>query len=274
MKSFEFEHWDDGRLIVNRASANILSENGLTSFDSLMNYEGGTVAKNLLRERTTTRIELPDSDGGQQAFYIKRHGPSPWKEHIKPFFRLTRPILGARNEWNAMIRFHEVGIPTMTPVALGEHGKHSFVLTKSIEGCQKLSEWIPNHHSQDAVEPEDDLRQIIDTVADIARTMHDAGMHHQDFYLTHLMVSKAEDDRRTFVIDLGRVQQHRRLSRRWIVKDLAQLNYSASMVNPELRQRFLESYLGRPIAPADRGFVRQIERKSLAIARHSRKNRL
>ncbi|MCH7990459.1 MAG: hypothetical protein IID46_15065, partial [Planctomycetes bacterium] len=112
MKNFEFEHWDQGRMIVNREAADLLRERKLCNFESLYEFAGGTVAKNLLRERTTTRIELAGQDGTQHAFYLKRHAAAPWKEHIKPFLRFTRPILGARNEWNAILHFHEIGIPT------------------------------------------------------------------------------------------------------------------------------------------------------------------
>ena len=41
------------------------------------------------------------------------------------------------------------------------------------------------------------LRKIVAGVADVARTMHAAGMHHQDFYLTHLMVPQSGAPRRS-----------------------------------------------------------------------------
>ena len=119
--------------------------------------------------------------------------------------------------------------------------------------------------------------------------MHAAGLHHQDFYLTHLMVpldaicatplpaadrSPAPDGLRIQVLDLGRVRWQRRLSRRWIVKDLAQLDYSAPHFAASERMRFLAAYLGRRVETADRALIRRILRKSRAIARHSKKNGL
>ena len=280
MKNFEFERWDHGRLVVNCASADILRSSGFTTFDSLMHFEGGTVAKNLLRQRTTTRIELPNRES-REAFYIKRHGPSPWKEYLKPLLRMTRPILGARHEWEAMIRFHKLGIPTMIPVALGESRRDSFVVTKSIEGCSKLSHWMQTYWQRTERADIHKTRQLIEDVARIARTMHSAGLHHQDFYLTHLLMPQGDaqpglhnDQPGIYVIDLGRVCCRKRLAWRWIVKDLAQLNYSADLVTHSDRQRFLKAYLGRPLRSEDRKFVRRILRKSEAIARHSRKHRL
>ena len=264
-------------MIVNREAADLLRECGLRSFESLFQFEGGTIAKNLLRERTTTRIELTGQDCKQHAFYLKRHAPAPWKEQIKPFLRLTRPILGARNEWNAILRFHDIGIPTMTPVALGESGSSSFLMTNSIEGCEKLSHWMEAHHdnsnrNRNQHDPETD--RIVDELAAIARSMHTVGMHHQDFYLTHFLRPLQNANRPIHVIDLGRVRKRKYLAKRWIIKDLAQLNYSAHLFSEKHRKRFLEAYFERPLEEIDRGFIRKIQRKTAAIARHSRKNRL
>jgi hypothetical protein len=77
-----------------------------------------------------------------------------------------------------------------------------------------------------------------------------------------------------FVIDLGRVRRRRRLGRRWIVKDLAQLNFSAPWLSQQDRTQFLTTYLGRPLSATDRPLIRRIERKTAAIARHTRKNHL
>lgn len=275
MKSFEFETWDAGRLTVNRECADVFRANGLTTFDSLMNYAGGTVAKNVLRERTTTRFDILNRHGVSQAFYIKRHGRPPWKEYVKPLFRLTTPILGARNEWNAILRFHELGIPTMVPVCLGDDGKTSFLVTRSLEGFQKLSEWMTSHLA--SLPKNGDIakvRGILHRVAEIARTMHNAGLHHQDFYLTHLLLPLDESAAGIHVIDLGRVRSKQTLGTRWIVKDLAQLNYSAHCVSRSDRKRFLNAYLGHRTTRQDRRLLTRIEKKSQAIARHSRKNSL
>ena len=269
---FELESWDQGRLIVNAAFAGVLRDAGLTTFEAVWSYSGGRVAKNLLRERTTTRIELPDHHGGETVLYLKRHAPPPWKEYIKPLVRLRRPILGARHEWNAILRFHEIGVHTMTPAALGRSGRRSLLLTEAIQSCRKLSDLAAACELKNTRASR--LDSFLTRIAAAARMMHAAGLHHQDFYLTHLLVPEPDDGTTLFVIDLGRVQRRRRLARRWIVKDLAQLNYSAAVVGDADRRRFLELYLNRPLTSADARLVRQIERKTRAIARHSHKNRL
>jgi heptose I phosphotransferase len=273
VKSFAFDGWDGGRLTVNRQFAPLLTRHGLTTFDAIADFSGGQVAKNVLRERTTTRLDLADADGTPRTLYLKRHArPRIW-ELIKPLFRLTRPIVGARNEFEAILRFHEVDIATMVPVALGEAGGRSFLVTEGIAGCDKLTAWMQTHKHALRNGELAALRDIVAGVADAARAMHAAGLHHQDFYLTHLMVPQTAAGP-IHVLDLGRAQFHPRLARRWIVKDLAQLNYSAAGISASDRLRFLTRYLGHRPTRNDRALVTHIVLKSRAIARHTRKNGL
>jgi lipopolysaccharide core heptose(I) kinase len=277
VKSFAFDNWDGGRLTVNREFSPILGHNGLTTFDALMEYSAGQFAKNVLRERTTTRLELNSGSGDPKVFFLKRHSRPPLVEFVKPWLRLQRPILGARNEWEAILRFHEAGIATMIPVTLGQSRGQSFLLTAAIEGCRKLSEWMNEQTGTLCNGQRQTWQYAITGVADVARTMHAAGLHHQDFYLTHLMLpfsKKGEQRDKIHVLDLGRVRWHRRLSSRWIIKDLAQLDYSATRASKSDRLRFLTTYFGRRPQIGDRRLIRRIQRKSRAIARHSLKNSL
>ena len=273
MKRFDFSDWDGGRLRVNLAFAELLAARGLTSFRAFRELPISEVTKNLRSDRVTSRIVLDDG-GRERAFYIKRHGPAPWREYAKALVRLRWPIVGAENEWSAILRFHHVGIPTMTPVVLGRDGRHSFLMTEAIEGCVKLSDWLETHLAEvgDADRSPPETRELIAAVARVARTMHRAGMHHQDFYAGHLLTPA--DRPEVHVIDLGRVRTQCRLSRHWIVKDLAQLHYSTRSLSRGDRIRFLRAYLGRPLRNADRQLIRQVESKAAAIARHSKKNSL
>ena len=302
---FELDHWDDGRLVVNHAFANLLRRQHWTTFAVIWSRTAeAAVAKNLRTDRVTLRFTLDDA-GHERTFYIKRHGRSAWKEYIKPLLSLRWPILGARNEWNALLAFHEAGLPTMTPVAVGQHGSNSFLITEALENCTKLSELTRDsdsdpamreeHPQVDAHSPHDvdsplatdhqtvphpvpNRRVLVERVAQTTQRMHRAGLHHQDYYLGHLLLPNAaatgETLDRIYVIDLGRVRQQRPLSRRWIVKDLAQLNYSARDASLTERVRFLREYLGRKIGPADKKLIENIAAKTAAIARHSRKNSL
>ena len=288
MTTFTLQTWDEGRLIVNLDHAARLWNARLATFDALWNHAGGTVAKNLLKERTTTRIEVTDTQGESHAYFLKRHTRPPFKEYLKPLLRLTWPILGARPEWDAILRFHAAGIPTMTPVALGQSHGNSFLLTAAIEGCRKLSHVMDElrvdaAHTQPPrpagllprrAERPAFASTVRQSIARSARTMHAHGLHHQDFYLGHLMIPASGKPDPLYVIDLGRVQHQKRLAQRWVVKDLAQLNYSAHGATRAERLRFMSEYLDRPLTEADRPLIRRIATKTERIARHSKKNRL
>ncbi|VAX42745.1 hypothetical protein MNBD_PLANCTO02-301 [hydrothermal vent metagenome] len=284
---FTFEKWDDNKLIVNKTFAEYFQAAELTTFDALMNYSKTEVAKNLLQERVTSRFCLQDNAGNKKSFFIKRHSPSPLKEYIKPLFRFRLPILGAKTEWDALLRFHAEGIPTMMPVLFGQSKRYSLLVTEALEDCLKLSDWMNNSLSDRSQNCSPQTEQLIKQTATIARTMHQAGMHHQDFYLGHLLMKQEPQPQEAqpqktaqstlpdiHVIDLGRACYRPRLATRWIVKDLAQLDYSASQFTKEERILFMESYLNRPLNSRDNALIHRIQRKSAAIARHSKKNRL
>lgn len=275
MKSIEFDRLDGGRLIVNRAFRGALHDGGLLSFEAIMDPGLGLAVKATLSHRTTVRLDL-ETPGPPRAFYIKRHGPAPIREYFKPLIRLRRPLIGARDEWEALLRFRALGIPTMTPVAFGCEGRRSFVMTEALEGCTRLSTWVDGHGSGANRAARIESARLALALADIARTMHGAGLHHQDFYLNHFLRrdgAHADGERggAVYVIDLGRVRRYGWPALRWIVKDLAQLEFSADGVGRTDRMRFLKAYLGRPRSASDRLMLRLVHGKARAIARRQRR---
>ncbi len=276
---FEIVHWDQGRLAVNCQFAGLFAANGMTTFDALFNRLPGEVVREV-DNRVTTHVRLVGQTG-ELAFYLKRHWPPSLKQRLRPLLRGKRPLLGARHEWDAILRFHAVGLPTMTPVAFGQSRGRSLVMTQDLRAEQTLLDWV----NESAAEPGSTRRassaglrglqrRIENRVAAMARTMHECGMHHQDFYLNHLLCCGEIEDIDIRIIDLGRVRQLRRLSERWIIKDLAQLDFSARRLGCYDRLRFLRLYLGRPFRPEDRQLVRRIAAKSRRIASHTARHGL
>jgi hypothetical protein len=101
-------------------------------------------------------------------------------------------------------------------------------------------------------------------------------VNHQDFYLGHFFIpaeQPLEGEPRLFLVDLQRLERRRAVPRRYVVKDLAQLLYSADQF-PQLSRtdklRFLRFYLGeRPLSPRANGLARAVIAKAGRIARHS-----
>jgi heptose I phosphotransferase len=257
--------WDDGRLLVNRQFAALLRAQSLTTFAAVFGLARGEIVRRA-GPRETRRLTLPAPAGGTEILYVKRHAAPRWRDRIMPLLHFSRPIHGARNEWDAILRFIEMGIPTMTPVAFGESGECSLLVTQGVPARCNLLEL--------AASGEANWDELIPRVAEITRRMHAAGFHHQDFYLNHLLLCEGAGPPEVRVIDLGRARQRRKLSSRWIIKDLAQLEFSARSLSCRERLRFLRLYLGRSTTPGDRRLIRSIRVKARRIAQHTAKHDL
>jgi heptose I phosphotransferase len=117
-------------------------------------------------------------------------------------------------------------------------------------------------------------REMIQEIAAITRRMHTMGFNHRDFYCGHLFVRKDGDRNEWRVLDLQRVDRRKWFRRRWIVKDLAAIYFSAPrpMITRTDCMRFLVHYLGSPErVRTSRRLLRQIVRKTDRIHRHDRK---
>lgn len=263
--------WDEGRLLVQADFAPLLQRHGLTTFDAIAARTVDSIARQV-GERVTGRFAL-DDDGTSRGFYLKRHGPPRWQEWLKAWLRLTWPVLGARAEWQAMLWFRELGVPAPLPVALGEANGRSFTVATAIEPHIRLDHWCEDSASDAECRGSRRRREWLIKLARLVRRLHTAGLHHQDLYLCHLLLTSDRPEEIS-VIDLGRVRRHRRLAQRWIVKDLSQLHYSSPHATRADRLRFLQEYLGRPLKHADRSLLEAIDQKAERIRRHTQRHGL
>jgi len=256
----------------------LLQQNGLQNLSDFMTFSGGRVLKSL-PARTILKLELPWREG-TKTFFLKRHrGRIRPGEIIRAFFSGFSRSWG-RKEWEAIQAFREHGIPTLTAVAAGEKVsgwmQESFLMTEELEGFQNLELFLKKEfHPPLSREQIREKRLLIQAVARIARTMHDAGFNHRDFYCCHLFIRvSAIEGRELRVLDLQRVDRRRWFRSRWIMKDLAALNYSApfSVITKTDRLRFLCSYLEGSVEPVRlRSLIRQVAHKTERIGKHDRK---
>ncbi|WP_312933062.1 lipopolysaccharide core heptose(I) kinase RfaP [Stutzerimonas nitrititolerans] len=204
-----------------------------------------------LEGRRTLRNEV---DG--RGYFVKIHRGIGWGEIVKNLLTAKAPVLGAGQEWRAIQRLHEVGVPTMTAVAYGERGsnpatQHSFIITEELAPTISLEDFAANWLEQP---PAPTLkRALIAEVAQMAGTMHRAGVNHRDFYICHFLLHTDKpvtaDDFRLSLIDLHRAQTRAATPRRWRNKDLAGLYFSALNIGLTRRDklRFLRGYFQRPL---------------------------
>ncbi|ALO44998.1 lipopolysaccharide core heptose(I) kinase RfaP [Pseudohongiella spirulinae] len=182
--------------------------------------------------RRTMRFEL-----NNRHYFIKIHKGVGWPEILKNVVSLRLPIVSARTEWQAIRQFERLGVPTMSIAGFGERGRNparreSFLITDEIAPALSLEEFCADWHAQRP--PLRYKRQLIRAVATIARQLHENGVCHRDFYLCHFLLRTNAEKKVDYqtspelsVIDLHRVLIRRRLARRWIIKDLSGLYYSA-----------------------------------------------
>ena len=191
-------------------------------------------------------------DIGGKPYFVKLHHGVGWGEIFKNLFQGRPPVLGARDEWLAIERLTARGVPTMTASLYCERGQNpaalrSAIVTESLEPSTSLEDY----------ETPDPLvkRRILQEVACLSRQMHLAGVNHRDFYLCHFLMRRRESEDapvELHLIDLHRAQVRDRVPRRWLVKDLGGLLFSALGKGLTRRDllRFIRIYSDRPLREA------------------------
>lgn len=209
-----------------------------------------------LEARRTLRTEV---DG--KGYFVKIHRGVGWGEIVKNLASARLPVLGAGQEWKAIQRLTEAGVPTMTAAAYGERGsnpaqQHSFIVTEELAPTVDLEQLTLTWLEQP---PPPRLKwALIRRVAQMTGRMHAAGVNHRDCYICHFLLHTDQplraDDFRLSVIDLHRAQIRPAVPRRWRDKDLAGLYFSALNIGLTKRDllRFLDAYFaaagaGRPL---------------------------
>jgi len=276
-KSFSCSSYDG--IIVNDEYGSLLSQNNLIDFNTLMYYHNGEIIKQAIKERSTVKLVLKDNHGEIGA-YLKRYHPPDFKAWVRSLVRFPFPRT-AMDEWKNILAFHRRGIPTMVPFSVGlrKHfgfKKESFLLTKEIEGVERLEHYLPGHFSP----PLDshrlkEKRTLIRELAVLIKRMHLLGLNHRDLYLCHILVKKDSHHHwKIYFADLHRVDQRKKVGLRWRVKDLSALNYSADkkLITLTDRLRFITHYQGeRKLDYNTKRFIKKIIKKTEKIRSHDLK---
>ena len=222
---------------------------GKDAFAEVERLEGQVYRE--LEGRRTLRTEVEG-----RGYFVKIHRGIGWGEIVKNLLTAKAPVLGAGQEWRAIQRLHEVGVPTMTAVAYGERGanpasQHSFIVTEELAPTVSLEDFSVNWREQPPLPAL--KRALIAEVARMAGTMHRAGVNHRDFYICHFLLHTDKpvtaSNFRLSLIDLHRAQTRAQTPRRWRDKDLAGLYFSALEIGLTRgdRLRFLRDYFRRPL---------------------------
>ncbi len=256
---------------------------GRDPFDQLFKINGHVYRE---REgRKTLKFSIDD-----KFYFAKFHRGIGWKEIIKNIIQFRLPVTSAKNEWEAIKRLNQLGINTARLVGYGKKGWNpaclqSFVVMEELVDCISLEDFClkwqespPNYALK---------RALITEVARIARTLHENGLNHRDFYICHFLldISKNKDKvdpqrLRLYLIDLHRMQIRRRAPKRWRVKDIGGLYYSSMNIGLTKRDllRFIRIYRNKPVKATfkeDKVFWWRVKKRGDALYREGvRKNRV
>lgn len=208
--------------------------------------------------RRTLRFE---KDG--LGYFAKLYSGIGWPRILKSLLSLRKPpVLSARNEWLAIRKLEELGVDTMTLVGYGEQGstsanRQSFIITEELQPTESLEDFCRLWPQRPP--PVSLKRALIEKLATITRTLHENGVNHRDYYLCHFLLDLScgrdqldPEDLTLYLIDLHRVQFHRKLPQRWRLKDLAALYFSSMEIGLTQRDfyRFIRLYSQQPLREA------------------------
>lgn len=208
----------------------------------------GKVFRNV-KNRKTVRFEI-----NKNAYFIKKHFQSSIAEILKNLLTFKKPIISIQNEYKAINLLEKINVPTMKIAGYGLKGipplwLKSFIITKELKNIIELRDIAiecekerPNFYFK---------KNLIEIIAGIARKMHLANMAHRDFYLAHFQLDKTFNPKnpKLYLIDLHRAIIKKSLARRWKIKDISSLYFSAMKAGLTRTDicRFLKLYFNQPL---------------------------
>ena len=211
-----------------------------------------------------------------KSYFAKIHTGVGWIEIFKNLIQLKSPVIGAKNEWSALKLLRSTSIKTMTAVAYGEKGwnpakRQSFIITEDLQQTISLEDYCLNW--LDSKPQFSERKALICKVAEIASALHSCGICHRDLYLCHFLLHKEETKfPQISVIDLHRALIRKQLPKRWVIKDIAGLYYSAMSIGLTSRdiQRFIWQYskLNKTFTVRENGeFWMRVKEKAIRMHR-------
>lgn len=218
---------------------------------------------------------------GGAAYFAKVHDAVGWGEILKELCNLKLPAMGARNEYAACRYLEERGVKAPRVAAFGQRGLNpararSFVVCDALDGYASLED-ITDQWSREPPAPTF-RRRLVHEVADLARSLHVAGVNHRDFYICHIWAQEAALARgevELAIIDLHRAQIRPRVPRRWVLRDLAALMFSTAHLGLSRNDylRFLARYTRRPlrnVLSEDAALLHRVRRRADRLLTESR----
>jgi len=249
------------------------SKLGLTSIDDVFSFQAGrNLAKNnLAKYRSRVQFEI---NAPAVTVYLKRYDRPPISVQLKNWITSRRRISCGLIGFKSASELTAVGIHTPKTLFYGEQWgtffeKRSFIITEKIPNAESLERRLPGFFSGlTTVENIKLRRDFIAQLAVFVKKFHETGYCHRDLYLSHIFHSDSGD---FYLIDLARAFKPGVRRRRFLIKDIAQVYYSApaKYFSKTDRLRFYITYAGRQkLNKKDKAFIRKVINRAKRMARH------
>jgi tRNA A-37 threonylcarbamoyl transferase component Bud32 len=212
------------------------------------------------------------ADLAEGSVYVKHYLVPDVRAILRQWVRRGK----GRNEGRRSLLLEAIGVPTITPIALGEQRRghfllENFLITPEIPDAIPLDEFLENRLPEQPEPERSRIRRALATeLAILTARLHEAGFLHNDFHPGNLLVRVDEAVSPSLsMIDLDALRVARRLTWAKARDNLAVLNHSFWLNSARSdRGRFLREYLkARRTAPPRVGeFARSIERATRSWA--------
>lgn len=233
-------HW----LAADRLHELLVGPNGLRLDEWLNNHQARIVKQG--PHRIVYRVDLPEL-----SFYVKHNLLPDARARLRQIVRPSK----ARMEYERALAVATRGVPTYTPLAVGERsGAESFLITEALDGTTPLSSFLEDDFPQVPLRRRTKLRQALATaLGQFIAQLHDVGILHADLHCGNFLIRLEEDDRPSlFLIDLQAVRLGPPLAWPARRRNLAMLNrWFFNRANRADRLRFWMGYVQSQTLSAD-----------------------
>ncbi|UCE98737.1 MAG: lipopolysaccharide heptosyltransferase II [Planctomycetota bacterium] len=250
---------------------------GLTSVDAVFSFSDALnlTKENLASYRSRWQFE---TNSPPATLFLKRYDLPPVLVQLKNWLLSRKLISCGLRDRDAASKLAAAGINTPKTISYGEKWgtfleKRSFIITEKIPNAQSLERRLPDYFNSPITPENLKLRRtFITRLAAFIKNFHQTKYCHRDLYFSHIFYS---DNGEFYLIDLARTFKPFFFARRFRIKDIAQLHYSAprSSFSRTDRLRFYLGFAGRDkLIQKDKIFIRKVVTKAERMAQHDTKH--
>ncbi len=276
----EFEETAES-FFVNPDYKTALAKLGLTSLDAVFSFNDAEslTKSNLAPFRTRLQFEIDSLESSAPTtVFLKRYDSPPILVQLKNWLAHHSRRSCASCELEPTNELPAVGVNTAKVVSYGEQWglfleKKSFIITEKIPDAEALERKLPDCFGAPPTPENLKLRRnFIAQLAKFIKKFHDTNYRHRDLYFSHIFYSNSGD---FYLIDLARAFKPLILHTRFLIKDIAQLHYSApaAYFSNTDRLRFYLAYTAQSkLRSQDKAFIRKVVTRAKRMASHDRKH--